>query len=51
MTGIGIIKGHIAAHDFEPHEVKEVLANQPIHIETRIDPRAEKKEFSTRSHK
>jgi uncharacterized DUF497 family protein len=28
---------HIAAHRVEPHEFEEVLVNQPIHIETRID--------------
>jgi uncharacterized DUF497 family protein len=30
-------KGHIAAHHVEPHEVEEVLANEPVYIETRID--------------
>lgn len=30
-------RAHIAAHQVEPHEVEEVLANQPIYIETRID--------------
>jgi uncharacterized DUF497 family protein len=30
-------KGHIAAHQVEPHEVEEVLANEPVYIETRID--------------
>jgi uncharacterized DUF497 family protein len=30
-------KGHIAAHQVEPHEVEEVLANESIFIETRID--------------
>src|SRR5580658_5015294 len=30
-------KAHIAAHQVEPHEVEEVLANQPIYIETRVD--------------
>ena len=29
--------GHIAVHRVEPHEVEEVLANEPIYIETRID--------------
>jgi len=30
-------KGHIAAHHVGPHEVEEVLANEPVYIETRID--------------
>jgi uncharacterized DUF497 family protein len=36
-------KGHIAAHHVEPrlisdrHGVEEVLANEPVYIETRID--------------
>jgi uncharacterized DUF497 family protein len=30
-------RGHIAAHRVEPHEVEEVLTNDPIHIETRND--------------
>ena len=30
-------ESHIAAHHVEPHEVEEILANEPIHIETRID--------------
>jgi uncharacterized DUF497 family protein len=30
-------KGHIAAHQVEMHEVEEVLANEPVYIETRID--------------
>ena len=30
-------KAHIAAHQVEPHEVEEVLANEPIYVETRID--------------
>jgi uncharacterized DUF497 family protein len=29
--------GHIAAHDVEPREVEELLANDPVYIETRID--------------
>jgi predicted DNA binding CopG/RHH family protein/uncharacterized DUF497 family protein len=29
--------GHIAAHRVEPHEVEEVLANEPIYVETRTD--------------
>lgn len=32
--------GHIALHQVEAHEVEEVLANGPLHIETRIDPRS-----------
>jgi len=30
-------RGHIAEHDVEPHEVEEVLANDPVYIETRMD--------------
>jgi uncharacterized DUF497 family protein len=33
-------KGHIAAHQVGPHEVEEVLANEPIYIETRIDTKS-----------
>jgi uncharacterized DUF497 family protein len=33
-------KGHVAAHRVEPTEVEEVLANDPIYIETRIDSRS-----------
>ncbi len=33
-------KAHIAAHQVEPHEVEEVLANAPIYIETRIDSKS-----------
>ena len=32
-------EGHVAAHRVEPTEVEEVLANDPIRIETRTDPR------------
>ena len=33
-------RGHVAAHRVEPPEVEEVLANDPIHIETRVDARS-----------
>jgi len=33
-------KGHVAAHRVEPAEVEEVLANDPIHVETRMDARS-----------
>jgi len=33
-------EGHVAAHRVTPHEVEEVLANNPIHIETRVDTRS-----------
>lgn len=33
-------RGHVAAHQVEPPEVEEVLANKPIHIETRVDARS-----------
>ena len=33
-------EGHVAAHHVEPAEVEEVLANDPVHIETRIDKRS-----------
>ena len=33
-------EGHIAAHHVEPREFEEVCANEPIHIETRIDARS-----------
>jgi hypothetical protein len=40
-------KGHIMAHQVEPHEFEEVLANEPIYIiETRIDTESGEKEFS-----
>jgi uncharacterized DUF497 family protein len=32
--------GHISAHQVEPDEVEEVLANDPVHIETRLDARS-----------
>jgi hypothetical protein len=28
---------HVAAHRVTPPEVEEVLANNPVHIETRVD--------------
>ena len=31
---------HVAAHHVEPAEVEEVLANDPVPIETRIDKRS-----------
>jgi uncharacterized protein len=33
-------EGHVAVHRVEPTEVEEVLANDPIRIETRTDPRS-----------
>jgi hypothetical protein len=33
-------EGHIAAHRVTPTEVEQVLANDPIHIETSIDSRS-----------
>jgi uncharacterized DUF497 family protein len=33
-------EGHIAAHHVEPAEVEEVLANDPVHVETRTDARS-----------
>jgi uncharacterized DUF497 family protein len=33
-------EGHVAAHRVEPREVEEVLANDPILIETRVDARS-----------
>lgn len=33
-------EGHVAAHGVRPPEVEEVLANDPIHIETRVDARS-----------
>jgi uncharacterized protein len=33
-------EGHIAVHGVERNEVEEVLANGPVYIETRIDPRS-----------
>ena len=33
-------RGHVAAHRVEPPEVEEVLANDPTHIETRLDVRS-----------
>jgi uncharacterized DUF497 family protein len=33
-------QGHLAAHRVESTEVEEVLANYPIHIETRTDARS-----------
>jgi uncharacterized DUF497 family protein len=30
-------KEHVAAHRVEPHEFGEVLANEPLYVETRID--------------
>ena len=33
-------EGHVAAHRVEPAEVEEVLSNNPIHIETRMDARS-----------
>jgi uncharacterized DUF497 family protein len=33
-------EGHVAAHRVRPPEVEEVPANDPIHIETRVDARS-----------
>jgi uncharacterized DUF497 family protein len=33
-------QGHLAAHRVEPTEVEEVLANDPIRVETRMDARS-----------
>lgn len=33
-------EGHVAAHGVTPPEVEEALANDPIHIETRVDARS-----------
>src|SRR5580692_9003349 len=33
-------EGHVAAHRVQPTEVEEVLANDPIRIETRMDARS-----------
>ena len=42
---------HVAAHDVEPAEVEEVLANDPVPIETRIDKRSgEERILSTGAH-
>ena len=43
-------KGHIAAHHVEPHEFEEVLANEPIFIETRIDTESEEERILELGH-
>ena len=40
-------EGHVAAHRVEPTEVEEVLANDPIHLETRTDARSGESAFSS----
>jgi hypothetical protein len=41
-------RGYVAAHQVEPPEVEEVLANDPIHIETWMDTRSGEERFSNR---
>ena len=42
--------GHIAAHGVEPSEVEEVLTNDPIRIETRVDSRSGEDRFLELGH-
>ena len=43
-------EGHVAAHRVRPPEVEEVLANDPIHIETRVDARSGEKRVLELGH-
>jgi uncharacterized DUF497 family protein len=43
-------RDHIAAHNVEPHEVEEALANAPLHIEDQIDAISKEKRVFELGH-
>ena len=43
-------RGHVAAHQVQPSEVDEVLANNPIYIETRVDARSGEERVLNQGH-